>query len=303
MLMARFIVDALLNPCHCADVWNCKCRSQNREDSGSRAPNAIMVSRTPFSSGLSALAAAAACCSPAPSQPVTLPPLSHLSSDSSIQRRPSPGSHRHAKAARSSLSAPASSASPHRSSLPLFSPPSPFDVHRHPPTFPPASTSSFTVTSSSQMDSDCCCGHRCECAGCTKHDSQTASAESGPSTRRPSHPDSCGHDCPTCVDHNGGVELPMAGQSRSTSFLDDFFARAATLPSPPPQSGRSTSLDPTNVTVYPPSLFAKGAASIDEQRGLAFGLVQIPKLECCGGKCSCPEGTCGCGDECGGCCD
>ncbi|KLO11301.1 hypothetical protein SCHPADRAFT_480438 [Schizopora paradoxa] len=290
---SRSQVDSLLNPCHCADVWNCKCRSQNREDpNGSRAPNALMVSRPPFSNGLSALAAAAACCSPAPLPPIALPPYSQISGDSAIQRRPSPGSHRHAKVARRTSPVPASPVSPHRSPLPPISPPSPiFDFHHHPPPpmFSRASTSTFTVTSSSSTrDDDCCCGHRCECEGCTKHDTQTTTqtqTQSGPSSHRASsssHPASCGHDCPTCVDHIGGVELPVPGQqSRSPSFLDDFFARAATLPSPPPQSARSTSLDPTNVTVYPPSLFSKkgGSSSLDEQRGLAFGLVQVPKLE------------------------
>ncbi len=267
-----------------------------------------MVSRAQFSSGLSALAEAAACCSPAPSSPVTLPPLSHLSNEPSHQGHPPPahggfahgGFHRHSKSTQMISSASASFVSPSgSSSLPSYPPP--LDLHRRLPTFPHASTSTVTVSTSSSSDSDCCCGHRCECEGCTKHDGQTG--ENLLSAHPPSPPDACGHDCPTCVDHNGGVELPMTGHPPPSSFLDEFFARAATLPTPPPrQSARSTSLDPTNVIVYPPGLFTNGTASIDEQRGLAFGLVQVPKL-CCGGKCSCAEGVCGCGDECGGCCD
>ena len=38
-----------------------------------------------------------------------------------------------------------------------------------------------------------------------------------------------------------------------------------------------------------------------DERSRAFGLVNIPKLECCGGRCSCPENQCGCGENCGGC--
>jgi len=35
---------------------------------------------------------------------------------------------------------------------------------------------------------------------------------------------------------------------------------------------------------------------------VAFGLVNLPKLECCGGRCSCPAGGCSCGKGCDGDC-
>lgn len=60
-----------------------------------------------------------------------------------------------------------------------------------------------------------------------------------------------------------------------------------------------------NVVVYPPSLISRtnsSEKSEQEARELAFGLVKVPKLECCGGRCSCPDHKCGCGEECGGCC-
>lgn len=48
--------------------------------------------------------------------------------------------------------------------------------------------------------------------------------------------------------------------------------------------------------VYPTS--AMGA----KERGVPFGLITIPKLECCGGNCGCPDGSCSCGKLCDGCC-
>ncbi len=82
----------------------------------------------------------------------------------------------------------------------------------------------------------------------------------------------------------------------STSYIDAFFATAASLPAPPP--GRTGSLDPTNVLVYPRGIF--GASDV-ERRSL-FGLVEVPKLQCsCPGGCGCPEGQCGCGEGCTGC--
>jgi len=48
--------------------------------------------------------------------------------------------------------------------------------------------------------------------------------------------------------------------------------------------------------VYPTS--AMGV----KERGVPFGLITIPKLECCGGNCGCPDGSCSCGKLCDGCC-
>jgi len=144
-----------------------------------------------------------------------------------------------------------------------------------------------------------------------------------------------GEDCPdgcgSCVDHMGGLALPSPcsimvpssasdssplhppigtqGHSHtyverpaaSMSTLDHFYAIAALLPPPPPSSrtiGPGT-LDPTNVTVYRQP-FGKSVQKQDWQK--AAGLVQVPPLNCCAGRCKCPGGMCGCGTECGGGC-
>ncbi len=185
------------------------------------------------------------------------------------------------------------------SSLPSYPPP--LDLHRRLPTFPHASTSTVTVSTSSSSDSDCCCGHRCECEGCTKHDGQTG--ENLLSAHPPSPPDACGHDCPTCVDHNGGVELPMTGHPPPSSFLDEFFARAATLPTPTTSSvgakhkpgSHERYRIPTRL-IYERHRFYRRAARARVRPGASAKAMLR-------GKCSCAEGVCGCGDECGGCCD
>lgn len=84
--------------------------------------------------------------------------------------------------------------------------------------------------------------------------------------------------------------------SASMSTLDHFNAVAALLP-PPPTGGRKFgpgTLDPTNVVVYP-----QHSGTIWRK---ATGLVQLPPLNCCSGRCKCPSGMCGCGTECGGSC-
>lgn len=106
----------------------------------------------------------------------------------------------------------------------------------------------------------------------------------------------CADGCGTCVDHSVGIGLPNS--EPGSNFLDKFFARAAALPPPPTnrKMGIGMDLDPMNVMVYPDSARDAG------ERGVAFGLVNVPKLECCGGQCECPKGTCGCGKSCSGRC-
>ena len=148
------------------------------------------------------------------------------------------------------------------------------------------------------------------------------------------HQDCTDGECRTCVDNEGGYALPenvlaysqggfassssvsnapltqlpassssasastaQPGRDRrqSVSCIDAFFATAASLPAPPP--GRTGTLDPTNVLVYPRVVLSGDA----ETRSL-FGLIELPKLQCnCPGGCGCPEGQCGCGDGCTGC--
>lgn len=151
------------------------------------------------------------------------------------------------------------------------------------PAIPPLSTIK------SIAGSGCTCGFDCTCPGCIEH-------------RTPRHAEKhhkdCSEGCGHCVDRTAGIELP--GQDASSyggTLVDSFFARAAALPNPPPN--RRSELDPGDITVYPCELFL-GSSTEADGRGVAFGLVKIPKL-CCRGQCSCPAGGCQCGPSCDGC--
>ncbi|KAJ4499315.1 hypothetical protein C8R41DRAFT_893599 [Lentinula lateritia] len=135
--------------------------------------------------------------------------------------------------------------------------------------------------------SGCTCGVECNCPGCVEH----RGAEYADSERQSCDPDPCG----TCVDNHQGIGLPDSSFSldpryTSSRMINQFFARAASLPSPPVnrKMGVGIKLDPGNV--------------MTKERGVPFGLITIPKLECCGGKCGCPDGDCSCGKSCEGCC-
>ncbi|TDL28952.1 hypothetical protein BD410DRAFT_781511 [Rickenella mellea] len=282
-------VDSLLNPCHCKSVWDCRCKPQRSFEAGSSSTSSSEV----FSDGLSALAHVAACCAPVePTPPLSLsrpPPIASSNRGRNRINCPHGHSNNSSKAAKTT-SKKAKTVITVPALRPLLASPPSGDAGRHEqPIFPAPSASSAAFGYSST--DHCGCGQRCLCPGCTLHQ--------GGESSNPGEPDAhvgCTHECATCVDHEGGVELP--GQKASSTFIDQFFARAATLPSPP--SSRTASLDPMNVTVYPRSLFVDDAARVE--RGPAFGLVNLPKLECCGGQCSCPEGGCSCEEECGGCC-
>ncbi|KAI1784712.1 hypothetical protein LXA43DRAFT_194499 [Ganoderma leucocontextum] len=178
-----------------------------------------------------------------------------------------------------------------------------------PPVFPPIGPHS---ASAPVTDSGCCCGIQCACPGCVQHRGTEHAAKD--------YGDCEDGECRTCVDHEGGVALPeralafsqgryasgssstalaaprARGGSVSTSYIDAFFATAASLPAPPP--GRTGLLDPTNVLVYPRGIFGGG----DPERRSLFGLVEVPKLQCsCPGGCGCPDGQCACGEGCTGC--
>lgn len=301
----RDAVEALLNPCQCKDVWSCKCRSRNSSEGSIHGKGG----------GLVALAQAAAmCCSPIDSAPsvvsaddmASLIPSrkgkekeSRSSSCCKSSRPTSPPSKRRrhrthsndspvSESLQSGLSLPPILAIPETSAQFPFVPP---------PSFP-AIPSLGAVAS--LAGTGCTCGFDCTCPGCVEH-------------RGPSHAEKSSHDCPdscsTCIDHHHGIELPtvtalgiVASSSSSSSFIDAFFARAfANIPPPPAQRAFAINLDPTNVTVYPKSLFDDEARNLGE-RGPAFGLVQLPKLECCNGRCGCPGESCGCGESCNGCC-
>lgn len=156
---------------------------------------------------------------------------------------------------------------------------------------------------SSLAGSGCTCGVQCACPGCAEHrGSHHASHD-----RR-----SCGDGCGTCIDPSLGLALPQTGGAASStfviieqtgfndqgflstssesnsikeSFLDKFFARAAALPPPPQHRRMSTvNIDPMDTSVY-----------------LNVPQVNLPKLECCGGQCTCPNGQCSCQESCVGC--
>jgi hypothetical protein len=133
--------------------------------------------------------------------------------------------------------------------------------------------------------------------------------------------EACPDKCQSCVDHMSGLALPSVVLSASTtgslnphdeseedsghshsllgggiSTLDHFYAMASRLPPPPPTlpGNRPGVLDATNLGVY----HKTGAKS----RNSASGLVQLPPLNCCAGRCKCAGGRCGCGSDCGGSC-
>lgn len=144
---------------------------------------------------------------------------------------------------------------------------------------------------SSLAGSGCTCGVRCACPGCVEHD-----AENGSGKRN-----NCGEGCGACIDHSIEVALPDVTPSQakeSTRFLDRFFARAAALPPPPAHRRMSShSLDLMNTDVYVSPSKPPGS------QPFTFGVISLPKLECCGGRCACPPGECTCRATCAGCLD
>ncbi len=291
-------VDTLLNPCFCKDVWNCRCDVTTHSSGSTRE------------SALSTLARAAA------SLPrgTDIPPdtqcdyVSHpeISLSTIPQKHPRDCCHATTKSR---------SSSPKRPFRRTHSP-SPRPSKQRGPLLPPILYSSSSEPSSSTppplfpsippisginaiAGSGCTCGYDCNCPGCVEH--------RGPEHISEDHSD-CPDSCGTCVDNEHGIELPTSSPfgtayaSKPTlSVLDAFFARAATIPPPPPERAFALIIDPRNFTVYPSTLFS-GPANLLEQRGPAFGLVRLPKLECCAGRCGCPGDTCGCGQNCDGCC-
>lgn len=161
---------------------------------------------------------------------------------------------------------------------------------------PPAPIPDFATipplsTMKSIAGSGCTCGFNCTCPGCVEHRTIRFAEK---------HHKDCGEGCNHCVDRTASIELPGQDTSRNDgNLVDTFFARAAALPNPPPN--RRTELDPGDITVYPCDLFSGPSMEADE-RGVAFGLVKVPKLECCRGQCGCPADGCQCGRSCGGYC-
>jgi hypothetical protein len=219
----RSPVDSLLNPCRCNNVWQCRCQN---------TPGVPPAPTTESSSsGLAALAEAAAM----------------LYDDiPSVSTRQGSWS--------ASVSSWSCCTGDTNAVIPLVR----FDlppVHTHSP-IPTSPSSSKTVpeftvippfsTFKSIAGSGCTCGLRCACPGCMEH-------------RGPVHAsEDCAHGCHHCVDYLAGIELPIPGQSASRpSMIDQFFTRAAALPTPPTNRKGGVELDPTDITIYPVDLFGE----------------------------------------------
>lgn len=322
-MLRCLLVDKLLNPCNCKDIWSCQCRHKE----ASTAPA--------YSGGLDVLANAATLCTQnddiTPTVPDNEPPSTTVEPPRSCCQLSTKSSTSSKRKGRSSPSPTPPPSTKHRgpSLPPIYAPlvhttPSTASISTPIPEFP-------TIPSLSSVaalaGSGCTCGFRCTCPGCVEH--------RGPQHASQEHGDCTDGNCATCVDYEGGVGLPTVqshhstkagsccGSSKSSrssttatpvlqptlassgvSFIDSFFARtpAVALPPAPPQRARrgTLTLDPTDTTIYPSMLFAGGFKHLEE-RGPAFGLVSVPKLQCCAGKCGCPDGSCGCDHSCGGC--
>ncbi|KAH7905406.1 copper fist DNA binding domain-containing protein [Hygrophoropsis aurantiaca] len=261
--------DSLLNPCHCQSVWQCRCRT---------AP-------TPHA-GLATLADAAALC-----YNETFPSanaeqsISSVTNDRSTQK---------SCCSRKRRASHISTSSPPRFNLPPILLDSPASSSRAPSHMPEFSIIPPLSEITSIAGTGCTCGLRCACPGCVEH--------RGPNHTSEGHRD-CSDGCAYCVDNMNGIELPghrLSSGSSRTAMLDQFFARAASLPQPPKHRKLGMTIDPTNLKTYPNELFARSERD-HEERGAAYGLVKVPKLDCCGGRCGCPAGRCGCGKSCHGC--
>ncbi|KAJ6519225.1 copper fist DNA binding domain-containing protein [Mycena sanguinolenta] len=262
---SRQRVDSLLNPCNCKSGWKCKCRA------AIAGPSSRSTAEASAATGLATLARAAAlCCSTDPA-PSSAGPRKTTASKRQTSRPSSPNHHSHKRPKHISIE---------RSVGPDLAP------ILYDESFPSPSIPSFEVmppmsTITSLAGSGCTCGLECACPGCVEHRGPEHAAKDRPS---------CADGCGTCVDARAGLALPgYEASSRSSlitnSIIDQFLARAAALPAPPTHRKVGVDIDPMNVTVYPPA-----------------GMVNLPKLECCGGQCSCPAGSCNCRTSCNGRC-
>ncbi|KAF8845483.1 copper-fist-domain-containing protein [Paxillus ammoniavirescens] len=243
---SRQLVDSLLNPCYCDDVRQCTC--------GSPCVAGPSSSERPVHPGLMTLAEAAVMFQELPMQKSTSPRSMDRPSGSysCIDERPSV----HVTTPPQHLELPPILAgSTFSGTIPDF------------PVIPPLSTIK------SIAGSGCTCGFRCTCPGCIEH--------RGLEHAEKDHKD-CTEGCGHCVDHTTGIELPSQDTSSwGGNLVDTVFAHTAPLPNPP--HDRRAVMNPGDVAVYPNELFS-GSSSDTDERGAAFGLMRIPKLECYRGQ-------------------
>ena len=274
-------MDRLLNPCQCKSVWECECNRppgsshQGRFETLLQVATSITSKSVPpppqqFDAPLSPPVRKSCCASKTAPRVVTNKEIPDLIRGPDLPPL---------------LFDPENMVSPSRGTSPFTT-----------PTFIPSIKSVVLLAGTG-----CSCGFECACPGCTEH--------GVPPSQDSSDTRSCPDDCPHCVDRLGGIALPEPEPaSPRHSFgaaVEAFLSRAANLP--PPPKNRSAGIDPTNVTVFPAGLFSLdlGGSSDSEQQEKArsaWGLVEIPKLECCAGACGCPDGSCLCGNSCAGCC-
>lgn len=304
-------VDSLLNPCNCKSVWKCNCR-QNK----SLSP--LSASSSAFFKDIQTHVQVAAmrCCDGLVTPSLSSTSTTLLTGTAKIARPrtvPTPSS-------------PSFSTTQHS-----FRPPSPQHSshkrpeHRHgcettptlelPPIQSPASSPLMEQapdfgfmppisTITSLAGSGCTCGVECGCPGCVEHRGVEYAAKN--------LTDCKDGRCMTCIDNTMGLALPESSSCLSSSVptstatsldyitksssLDRFLARAAALPPPPPNRrlGNGTHLDPRDVSHLWTASDKHPSGTVSE--------VNLPKLECCSGRCNCPNGRCGCGTSCPGCC-
>ncbi|KAF9454936.1 hypothetical protein P691DRAFT_4125 [Macrolepiota fuliginosa MF-IS2] len=307
------LVDSLLNPCNCRSVWKCNCRQAQLSPSatGSTGDLATLAHvaathcpdtsiASPSSSALKPLDRTAKIALPRTNS--LAPSSASTSNKRHTSHPPSPQleSHKRSKHHHHSHSHHDHRPSPVFELPPIQSSPqsTPPLVNRVPDFafMPPIST----ITS--LAGSGCTCGVQCACPGCVVHRGSEYAAKD-------LH-DCADGQCRTCIDNQAGVALPestspfsstpAASSSNSGSLpsldyitksvsLNRFFKRAAALPPPPPRRrlGTGIQIDPRDI--------GHGAPSNSTP-------INLPKLECCGGRCTCPSDRCGCGTSCGGCC-
>lgn len=305
-------VDSLLNPCNCASALECQCRAQpDRQNTGSLRKRVDPSNQNKLAS--LARAAAMYCGGPptlAEQRSIARPVLEAKAPHQNTKRqgsRPSTPPHSlHKRHKRGGSNPHPNTPVPGPSLAPLLYTSSP--THHEMPQFPVIPPIS---TMTSLAGSGCTCGLYCACPGCVEHRGEEHALKD--------RPDCASGKCGNCVDRRAGVELPAATGftavgGQGTRIMNQFLARAAALPAPPQSRNRfaGLELDPMNVMVYPANIFtstdvrgASGAASTFdiEGRDAVFGLVKVPKLECCGGRCGCPEDGCSCGTSCEGRCN
>jgi len=262
-------INTLLNPCTCKDVYNCSCKPAK--------------TLPPVESTCCCGPSARPTTSPTSSNPSRGPSLAPIlsSSSNSIQGHVNTGDDSGANEITQVFRAAEASRQP-----------------------------SLTIpnleTISSIAGSGCTCGVTCECPGCAEHNVPPSSS----TVAQGIHKAEC---CGGCVDHIGTIEHTGSDSDK----LNRFFRMAAALPTPPPKAPASEhpwlsapttsgstsvdapSLNPFDVRVFPPALFRQQHPN-QEQFSAYFGLVQIPRLQCCQGQCICPPGRCLCAEGCNG---